>query len=149
MSQSEKERLSFQVYKTNKMMRQLIDRYSMEKGVEDIALVHGWILGYLADHENEDVYQKTIEKRFSIAKSHVTGILKTLESQGYITRCSVKNDARLKKIRLTEKGRESDLAVRQSIDEMESVLSEALNDEEKSQLISLLQKLQFNVAERR
>lgn len=27
---------------------------------------NGWILGYLADHENEEIYQKDIEEKFCV-----------------------------------------------------------------------------------
>ena len=67
---------------------------------------NGWILGYLADHENEEIYQKDIEEKFCVTRSTVSKVLKGMESKGLLRRESVSSDARLKRLVLTEEGRE-------------------------------------------
>ena len=85
-----------------KVLNQVLQRkliYSAkDKGVDKLTLMHGWIIAYLYDHRDEDVYQKDIENAFSIARSTVTSILKLMEKKNYITRESVESDARLKKL---------------------------------------------------
>lgn len=85
-----------------KVLNQVLQRkliYSAkDKGVDKLTLMHGWIIAYLYDHCDEDVYQKDIENAFSIARSTVTSILKLMEKKNYITRESVESDARLKKL---------------------------------------------------
>ena len=63
------------------------------------------VLMYLALNESKDVYNKDIEKAFQIRPSSVTGLLERLERQDYIFRVPSVEDARLKSIKLTEKGR--------------------------------------------
>ena len=63
------------------------------------------VLMYLALNESKDVYNKDIEKAFQIRPSSVTGLLERLERQDYIFRVPSVADARLKSIKLTEKGR--------------------------------------------
>ena len=35
-----------------------------EEGLDEIALMHGWILRYLYEHQDKEIYQKDIEKEF-------------------------------------------------------------------------------------
>ena len=63
------------------------------------------VLMYLALNESKYVYNKDIEKDFQIRPSSVTGLLERLERQDYIFRVPSVEDARLKSIKLTEKGR--------------------------------------------
>ena len=65
---------------------------------------HGWVIGYLYDNRDRDVFQRDIEKQFSVRRPTMTEILKLMEKNGLITRQSVSYDARLKKIVLTNKG---------------------------------------------
>ena len=77
-----------------------------ERGVDELTAMHGWILGYLCRNEDKDIFQKDIEAEFKICRSTVTNILKLMEKKGYIRRESVPYDARLKKLVLTDTGRE-------------------------------------------
>lgn len=61
----------------------------------------GLILIYLCEND-EEVYQKDIEKYFNIRRSTATGLLNSLEKNGYITKEPVENDKRMKKIKATE-----------------------------------------------
>lgn len=74
--------------------------------IDNCTLMHGWILGFLCDNKDKNVYQRDIEREFSITRSAVTSIVKTMESNGYINRADVEHDARLKQIVLTKKGEE-------------------------------------------
>ena len=80
--------------------------YEARRGVDEVTVMHGWIIGFIYENASRDIFQKDIEAEFSIAKSTVTGILKLMEKKGYIIRESVAWDARLKKLALTEKGRQ-------------------------------------------
>lgn len=68
--------------------------------------MQGRIIGCIYDKSNiegKDIYQRDIEEIFAIRRSTATVMLQTLEKKGYIIKTSVKHDARLKKITLTEK----------------------------------------------
>ena len=89
----------------NTIFRTLL-AYEARRGVDEVTVMHGWIIGFIYENASRDIFQKDIEAEFSIAKSTVTGILKLMEKKGYIIRESVAWDARLKKLALTEKGRQ-------------------------------------------
>ena len=74
--------------------------------MDQVTVMHGWIIGYLYDHPDQDIYQKDIETAFHITRSTVTNIVKLMEKKGYIQRVSVEKDARLKKLILTEKAKQ-------------------------------------------
>lgn len=128
-----------------KVLNQVLQRkliYSAkDKGVDKLTLMHGWIIAYLYDHSDEDVYQKDIENAFSIARSTVTSILKLMEKKNYITRESVESDARLKKLVLTETGIELHYKIENMITKNETLLDSLLTKEEKKQFLFLINKI--------
>lgn len=89
----------------NLFFRNLMSYEIASAHMDEITVMHGWILGFLYDNEERDIFQKDIESEFSIARSTVTCIVKLMEKKGYIKRESVEQDARLKKLVLTETGR--------------------------------------------
>lgn len=63
------------------------------------------VLYYIKSHNAGDVYQKHLEDAFKVRPATISANLNLMEKNGLITRHSVKTDGRLKKIELTEKGR--------------------------------------------
>ncbi len=91
-------------------------------------------------------FKKDIEKNFTITRSTVTGILKGMEKNGLIFRMSVPEDARLKRLTLTEKGENLCQSVCRHIEETEAQL---VKDSAGKRLISffqLLDKIKENLA---
>jgi len=72
-----------------------------EKMMTDLGLTGGVgrSLHYILIHDGdgEDVFQKDLEKEFSLKASSASDIIKKLEQKGYIIRVPVEHDARLKK----------------------------------------------------
>ena len=64
----------------------------------DLSGVRGMVLGDIvrANRNGRDVYQRDIEQWFNIRRSSVTALLQGMEQDGFITRCAVEKDARLK-----------------------------------------------------
>ncbi len=91
--------------------------------------------------ENEDIFQRTIEEEYQIRPSSVTSMLQLLERNGYIKRESVPEDARLKKLILTESGEEIIEQIRMAIDQEDNKIVDILTHEEQDQLLYILNKL--------
>ncbi|MDD8049610.1 MAG: MarR family winged helix-turn-helix transcriptional regulator [Thomasclavelia sp.] len=104
-----------------------------------------FIVLFLSDNADKDIYQKDIEKEFNVRRSSVTSILTNLENGGYIKRLPDKSDARLKKIVLTNKSKdlierlESDLLL------IEEEILSGLSNEEVQEFKFLLAKIKDNV----
>ncbi|MBQ3008150.1 MAG: MarR family transcriptional regulator [Oscillospiraceae bacterium] len=105
------------------------------------------ILGFIArnDDKDKDVYQKDIETEFKIRRSSVTSVLNTMEKNGYIQRQSVKSDARLKKIVLTDKAKQVGKIHHDAVDRFEQSLLDNMTGEEISTLKMLLDKVVDNL----
>lgn len=107
--------------------------------------MHGWIMGYLHYNEGRDIYQKTIESEFNIRRSTVTSILQLMEKKGYISRETVDEDARLKKIVLTPQGREIAVNTKKMIEEMERKLVEGIDPQELDTFYRVADKIKANL----
>ena len=111
-----------------------------ERGVDELTAMHGWILGYLCRNEEKD-----IEAEFKICRSTVTNILKLMEKKGYIRRESVPYDARLKKLVLTDTGRELHEKTKDMIDILEEQTIERIAKEDLDTFYRVIDQLKSNV----
>lgn len=99
-------KVSIEIKKTNHCLRRYAEAKVNQTAPEDLTGMQGRIIGCIYDKSNiegKDIYQRDIEEIFAIRRSTATVMLQTLEKKGYIIKTSVKHDARLKKITLTEK----------------------------------------------
>ena len=130
-----------QIRRVDNLIFRRINQFARANGVEQATPMHGWIIEYLYRHRDTPVFQRDIEREFSITRSTVTNILQLMERKGYIERQSVPQDARLKKLVLTEEGvrfhENTILSFKQTDDYVASLLTE----EENAELLRLLNKL--------
>ena len=130
-----------QIHRVDNLIFRKINQFARANEVEQATPMHGWILAYLYRHRDQAVFQRDIEREFSITRSTVTNILQLMERKGYIQRQSVPQDARLKQLVLTEEGirfhEKTMLAFHQTDDYVASLLTEQVNAE----LLRLLNKL--------
>ena len=79
-------------------------RSPVSEGGGELTHMQRHILFYiLMESLNREIYQKDVEEEFHIRRSTATGMLQLMEKSGFITRESVPQDARLKKIVPTKK----------------------------------------------
>lgn len=97
---SKKRSVGLELRTLSLLMRRQLDHMLTEK--DNLTAMHGWTISYLYKNQDTDVFQKDFEREFSIRKSTASRILKSMESNGLITRKTVPYDTRLKKIVLTE-----------------------------------------------
>jgi DNA-binding MarR family transcriptional regulator len=95
--------------------------------------------------KNRDIFQRDIEAEFDIRRSSVTGILHGLERGGFIQRESVKDDARLKKLTLTEKAVKMAEHTAQLIDGTNVLMIKNLKKQDIDYLDTLLAKIEYNI----
>ncbi|MBR5780268.1 MAG: MarR family transcriptional regulator [Clostridia bacterium] len=107
---------------------------------------HGWVIGYLYDNRDRDVFQRDIEKQFSVRRPTMTEILKLMEKNGLVVREKCESDARLKRIRLTEKALLIHERHEKHIQSFENALREGISDEEMAIWLSVSQKIEQNAA---
>ena len=95
----------------------------------DITAVQSRVIYYILAHYQEGpVFQRDVERVFSLSRSTATGILQLMEKKGIIRRESVASDARLKSLVPTERAAELDAQVRSCLRETERMLTRGLSD---------------------
>lgn len=104
-----------------------------------------WTMGFLIDHEGEDIYQRDIEAAFSVSRATASNMLQVMERKGLIKRVSVEHDARLKKLLLTEDARSMLERVERDVNEMEQMLIKGMTKEEVAVLMGYLDRIIGNL----
>ena len=138
--------IGHEIKATNHIIQRKMLETVSKQGLDEITFMHGWIIAYLYDNLNKDIFQKDIETEFGISRSTVTNIVKLMEKKGYITRVSVENDARLKKIVLTEKGISIKNSMDQAIKSNEQEFDSVFTPEEKQTFLFLIRKLRAGIS---
>ena len=64
-----------QLRRVNNLIARKINQFGRENEVEEVTPMHGWIMAYLYHCRTEPVFQRDIERDFSITRSTVTNIL--------------------------------------------------------------------------
>ncbi|WP_026888750.1 MarR family winged helix-turn-helix transcriptional regulator [Clostridium beijerinckii] len=129
----------------SKRIHRRIDKEASQYGVTG---VQARILGFIYHKsDKKDIFQKDIEEELDIRRSSVTSVLQLMEKNGHIKRISVLEDARLKKIVLTEKGMEIQRNVYEFILRIEKSLRDELNEDEFNILVSLIDRLAKKIAD--
>ena len=98
------------------------------------------MLGMLTDYE-EGIRQKELVEALGVNPSSVSELISKLEGEGYVVRTVDPSDKRATLISLTEVGRARAYELEDERKERFSKLFTRLTEEDKEQLVSLLEKL--------
>lgn len=110
-------------------------------GLDKVTAANGYILRYLSENADKDVFQKDVESAFNIGKSAVTSILNLMEEKGYIARSSVDRDARLKKITLTERGAEVIRCIEKNIAYTDRMFLDGISDDDYLCFVGVIKRI--------
>ncbi len=139
--------VGMEVRTLNNMLFRTQMTYEAGRGVDDVTVMHGWIIGFIYENSSREIFQKDIEAEFSIAKSTVTGLLKLMEKKGYILRESVERDARLKKLVLTQKGRELHEGTVKNFQKLESTVRKNIDPSALETFFCVIRQMKKNLEE--
>lgn len=142
----EKMRIGLELRSLNNMIRRYFEFSSHKNEIETITGNNGWIIGYLADNADKDIFQKDLEDHFTITRSTASKVLSLMEQKGLIQRQAVAQDARLKKLVLTEKAWKIKGLMREDAARMERTLTNGFTEEEVETLYSYLQRMRTNIS---
>lgn len=104
------------------------------------------IIRFLKANEDRDVYQKDVEKEFGITRSTASRVLMLMEEKGLVQRLSVEQDARLKKLILTEKSAMLGEKMRIVGEQADARLMEGFTEEEQNQLYAFIDRMVENMS---
>ena len=103
------------------------------------------MIGYIMDNPDRNIFQKDIEAEFHLSGATVTNMLKSLEKKGYIVRTPMENDARLKRIELTQKALDHENRVRENIRVIEEAMHKGFSKEEFDMMLGFLDRVIDNM----
>ncbi|MCR4704729.1 MAG: MarR family transcriptional regulator [Lachnospiraceae bacterium] len=109
------------------------------------------VLLYLmrAAEDHADVTSRDLEKLFHVTNPTMAGILKRLETKGFINRKKSGGDGRTKLIMLSEEAREQTALMRQQLDETKRIVFDDFTEDELSKMYEMLQRLMENLTKTR
>ena len=126
------------------MIHQKMDQFRHENDCE-LTFVQTRTIGYLIANQDHDVFQRDLEKELRIRRSTASEILNVLERDGYLYRASAQQDARLKKLVLTEKALQLNQKMTENIDRMEALLSQSISQQDQEHFFSVLDQIKKNL----
>lgn len=98
--------------------------------IDGLTAIQCIILDYLYENRGRDIFQRDLEAEFQIRRSTVTGILQGMERRGLVLRLPVAQDARLKKLALTEIGLALHAKAERNIRSVEERALEGVSEED-------------------
>lgn len=130
---------------SNQIGRKANDRISSNIST-DVTGLQGRVIGFIKEQSKlNDVFQKNVENEFDLRRSTATAMLKLMEKNGLLTREAALDDARLKKIILTEKALDIRAQIMSEIDSVEKQLMEGLTEDEINTFFSVTEKMLNNI----
>ena len=126
-------------------IKRKIESIDKIKYLDKLTGTHGWIIKYLYENRDKDIFQKDIENKLQIRRSTATVMLQLMEKNDLIFREPVSYDARLKKIVLTEKSIEMHLIIEEELGNLENQIIKGLSEEELAKFFEILEKMKKNV----
>ncbi len=146
----EKERsYGMEIKRISNMIKRLLDEKGHRQYVESVTGTNGFIIGYLEHCETQgrEIFQKDLEEHFCIRRSTVSAILKRMEEKGLVFRRSVSQDARLKKLVLTERSHEIHRLMMEDGIMVEKRIKQGITPEEEKVFFRVLDKIKANLEE--
>lgn len=138
--------IGFEINRLSIEIRRCLDSRLTGYGLDAHATpIQTHIIGYLATHEDQEIYQKTLEAAFGTRRSTISSILQLMEKNDLIRRTSVPGDARLKKIVLSDRGREIFERTGCEIRHLEQTLAQNLSQEEITRFFHIMGIIRNNL----
>ena len=99
----------------------------------------------IINQEKEDICQKDLEEHFNVSKATISGALQIMENNGIIKRVIAKEDARSKKIILTEKSKKAHKEMYIIFKNLDEELKKGISKEELEIFYNIIEKLKNNL----
>ncbi len=106
---------------------------------------HYYIISYITSMDKTPVFQRDIDKTFSLRRPTTTEILKLMERNGLIKKKSVEKDLRLKRVVLTPKAKKLNEDFESFLETMESEMCDGISEEEMDTFFKVVKKMRENL----
>ena len=130
------------VSKLSNKLRRKIDAFSSR---QDFSGSEGKVLHFILA-QSGDVFQKDVEEEYSLRPSTATERLKKMEKNGLIYRQAMPNDARMKKIIVTDKALQYKDIVMNDILSLEEELTKGISPKDLDVFFDVIEKMMDNTS---
>ena len=137
--------IGLHINKLSRIISRRVDAAVLNAIDDNITVSQAYVIDFITDNTDRDIFQKDLELEFGLKRSSVSLMLNNMEKSDLIKRVPVPEDARLKKIVLTEKAVEISKKISVAIDSVESRVSESLGEEEVHLLLNMLNKIRTDI----
>ena len=138
------ESVIFEIKSASNLIKRKIDSLMAASEEDGVTGMQGFVIGFLSRHPDQDVFQRDIEEEFKIRRSTATGILQLMEKNGLLERHAVPSDARLKKLVLTQKGKDRHQRFLNNVERVEREAKAGLTEQEIKDFLNTLHRIEKN-----
>lgn len=137
--------IGLHINKLSRLICRKVDAAVLSAIDDNITVSQAYVIDFITDNNDRDVFQKDLEMEFDLKRSSVSLMLNNMEKHDLIKRVPVSEDARLKKIILTEKAIELSKKIAYAIDSVEIKLAENMDQDEINTFLNMLNKIRTNI----
>lgn len=146
MINKNKLKLGLDISKINHIISRKMDASVINAIDDNLTISQAYVIDFISiEGKNKEIFQKDLEREFDLKRSSVSLMLNNMEKSDLIERVPVTEDARLKKIVLTEKSKKIYQKISIAIDSIENRLSEDITQEEIEVFQIVLEKIRNNL----
>ena len=139
-------KLGLDISKIDHIISRKMDAAVISSIDDNLTVSQAYVIDFIFNQCNKkEIFQKNLEKEFDLKRSSVSLLLNNMEKSDLIQRVPVAEDARLKKIILTEKALLLNKNISNAIDSIENKLSDSLTLEEINTFYKVLDKIRNNL----
>ena len=144
-----KYKLGLDIEKIDRIISRDMDANIMKAVGDKVTVSQAYVIDFMSNTDKEDIFQKDLEKQFDLKRAAISLMLNNMEKNDLIKRVPVSEDARLKKLVLTEKSIALADTITTAIDEIENTLLEDLTQEEIDNFYTVLNKMRNSLTKRK
>ena len=137
----------YEVKALSNLIRRKVWELSGQPECDAFTVMQGMLLGFLCHNRDKEIFQNDLEEAFYIRRSTASRLLKRLEEEGFVMRCSVSRDARLKQVMATPKAEALNQQIASRITQVEAALTKGIGAEELQQFMMTIAKMKQNLME--
>lgn len=145
----ERFKLGFDIEKIDRIIARDMDANIIKAIENKVPITQAYLIDFMINTDKENIFQKDLEKEFDLKKAAISLMLNNMEKNDLIKRIPVSEDARLKKLVLTEKAIALSEKIKTAIDEIEDTLAEGLTEDEIDTFYNVLDKMRNNLNKRK
>lgn len=146
MINKNKLKMGLDISKINHIISRKVDAAVINAIDDNLTVSQAYVIDFISmEGKDRDIFQKDLEKEFDLKRSSISLMLNNMEKSDLIQRVPVAEDARLKKIILTDKAIMLHKKISNAIDSVENKLCKDLTTDEIKIFYKILDKIRDNI----